>query len=158
MAVSSTIFDVTGASLSNPDNKIQFSLGQRASGDYAGVYIYGKALAAFAIGDIVYFDKDFNAAALTTAASPRGAKVAVAKMAMAAGQWGWFQVGGEALIKVIAASAVNTRLNSTATAGGADTTGTVGSKELLGMVLTVAAGGAGTAEGVLTEPFVNLTL
>ena len=158
MTVSSLIFDLTGASLKSADNKSQFTPGQYAHGDYGGVFIYGAALANFAIGDLIFFDKDYNAAALTTAASPRGAKVAAAKVAMVTGQYGWFQVGGQALVKCAAAVAVNARLNTTATTSAADDDGTAGNKEILGAVLAVAAAGAGTAEATLTEPYVNATL
>ena len=158
MTVSSLIFDITGASLRTPDTKPQFTLGQYAHGDYGGVYIYGVASAALALGDVVYFDKEFSAAGITTTASPRGAKVAATKYAMASGQYGWFQVGGQALVKANAAAVVNTRLNTTATAGAVDDDGTTGAKAILGLVFAVTASSAATFEATLTEPFVDVTL
>jgi hypothetical protein len=158
MAASSIIIDFTGASLRIPDTNAQFSPGHVAHGDYGGKYLYGKANATFAAGDVIYFDKDFIANPITTTNSPRGAKVAVAKMAMTSGQWGFFQVGGQALVRAAAAATVNTRLNTTATAGAIDDDGTTGAKEILGAVFAVAATGAGTFEATLTDPIVNATL
>lgn len=158
MAVSSIIIDPTGASLRSPDNAQQFAPGHVAHGDYGGKYLYGQSNANLAVNSVVYFDKDYIANPVTTAFSPFGAKVGVAKTAMSTGQWGFFQVGGQVPVRVATAVPVNTRLNSTTNGGVVDDDGTTGAKVINGMVLGVAAGGNGSFEATLTEPTIGATL
>lgn len=159
MATTNSIKNPVGVKFTVPDATQQFDLGSRAEGDYAGQFFYGKADAALAAGDVIVFDKDFNATGLATANSPRGAKIGVARVAFASGQFGWFQVGGQAPIRTSAAVAAGVRLNTTATAGAVDDDGTASTKEIVGMTLsTLASGATTTAEAVMTEPFVGATL
>lgn len=158
MTVSNFAMIPIGVNLKTPTNGPTHEIGQIATGNYGGVWIYGKAVAAATLGDLVWFDATYQATALTTASSPRNAKVAVAYFNMTAGQWGWFQVGGQANVKAIAAIGVGVRVNTTATASSMDATGTVGAKEIVGLGVLTAIAGAGVSECVLTEPFVGVTL
>lgn len=160
MAISSITTDLTGAwTTKNPDLIPQFNPGQRATGDQGGLFLYGQAGAAIAAGDFVRFDNNYAATLLTTANSPRGAKVAVARYAMAAGNWGWFQVEGQAPGRTFAAVAANAQLNTTTTGGAVDDDAAVGSKRIDNIGILVAAGGATTnTEFALSQPIVGATL
>lgn len=161
MAVTSiTTGEPVGASiLKNPDTVQQFNLGQRTEGDFGGGFQYGRAGAAIAAGDFVVFDKDYNATLLTTANSPRNAKIAVARYAFASGQFGWFQIEGGVPGRTAGAVAAGVRVNTTATGGAIDDDGTVGAKEIWGAFIPVAAAGATTnTEFHLSIPIVGQTL
>jgi hypothetical protein len=160
MAISNITTDLAGAWITkNPDTVPQFNPGHRAAGDNGGLFLYGVAGAAIAAGDFVRFDNNYSATLLTTANSPRGAKVAVARYAMASGQWGWFQVEGQAPGRTAAAVAANAQLNTTATGGAVDDDAAVGSKRIDGIAILVAAAGATTnTEFVLSQPIVGATL
>lgn len=160
MAISSIIVDLAGISAGRtPDTVPQFNPGTAARGDQGGLFLYGQATAAIAAGDFVVFNNSLQASLLTTANSPRGAKIAVARYAMAANQWGWFQVEGQAAGRTAAAVAAGAQLNTTATGGAIDDDATVGSKRLDNIGILVAAGGATTnTEFVLSQPVVGATL
>lgn len=160
MATTSIIVsEPAGASIKSPDAAQQFSLGHRVDGDYGGGFQYGKAGAAIAAGDWVVFDKDFTATLLTTANSPRNAKIAVARYAFASGQYGFFQVEGGVPGRTFAAVAAGVRLNTTTTGGAVDDDGAVGSKEIWGAFIPTAAAGATTnTEFHLSMPVVGQTL
>ena len=160
MAISSITVDIVGAwTRANPDNVLQFNPGTAARGDQGGLFIYGQALAAVAAGDFVTFNNNYGASLLSTANSPRGAKVAVARYAMAATQWGWFQVEGQAAGRTFAAIAAGAQLNTTATAGAIDDDAAVGSKRLENIAILVAAAGATTnTEFQMSQPVVGAIL
>lgn len=159
MAVATQISYPAGAGFRIVEAKPSFELGSQALGNYGAIFVYGKASAALAAGDVVYFDKDFNAAGITTSASPLGALIGVPRVDIASGSYGWFQVKGQAPVRTANAATVNTRLNTTATAGAVDDDGTTGAKVIDGMVLAVAAAGASTqTEATLRNPVVGATL
>jgi hypothetical protein len=160
MAVSNIVVDIVGAwTTKNPDTVPQFSPGHAVRGDQGGLFLYGQAGANIAAGDFVRFDNNYSATLLSTANSPRGAKVAVARYAMTTGQWGWFQVEGQAAGRTNAAVAANAQINTTATAGAVDDDAGVGSKRIDNIGILVAAAGATTnTEFVLSQPIVGATL
>lgn len=160
MAISNMTTDIVGAWVTkNPDTIPQFNPGTMASGDSGGWFIYGQAGAAIAAGDFVHFNNSYSAALITTASSPRGAKVGVARYALASGQWGWFQTGGQAPGRTAAAVAAGAQLNTTATGGAIDDDATAGAKRIDGIGILVAAAGATTnTEFVLSDPVVGATL
>lgn len=160
MAISGITVDIVGAWTSkNPDTTPMFNPGTSSRGDHGGLFLYGQAGAALAAGDFVVFDNNYSATLMTTANSPRGAKVAVARYAMASGQWGWFQVEGQAAGRTAAAIAAGAQLNTTATGGAIDDDATGGAKRIDNIGILVAAAGATTnTEFVLSQPVVGATL
>ncbi len=84
----------------------------------AGEFIYLKGVASTAVGSIVtYSADDFSTALL--AANAIG-PVAVAMSANVANQYGWYQIKGKAVGKVLASFADNANCYATATAGSID--------------------------------------
>jgi hypothetical protein len=161
MTVSSIASSYVGAKigLQTADTIPQFSPGTRVDGDMGGLYIYGLASAAIAQGDFVVFNNNYNASLLTTTNSQRGAKVAVSRAPLAANQYGWFQVEGQAAGRTVAAVAANAQLNTTATGGAVDDDAAVGAKRLEAIAILVAAAGATTnTEFMLSSPYVGATL
>lgn len=138
-----------------------FTPGMRGSTQDGRTYVYVQASSAFALGDVVVFNQTFAASLTTTAAnSPRGAKAGVAPCAFASGDYGWIQIDGICpAINVLPSAVANVRLNTTATAGKLDDDGTVGAKQIEGIYITTTNGGATASQpGVLTWPFVSVTL
>lgn len=161
MAISSLATSYIGAGIGvqTPSTTPQFTIGGRVDGDFGALYIYGIAGANIAAGDFVVFDRNYSATLLTTANSPRGAKVAVARAALTTGQYGWFQVEGQVGGRTDAAVAANAQINTTATGGAVDDNAAVGSKRIEAIAIPVAAAGATTnTEFTLSSPYVGVTL
>jgi hypothetical protein len=137
-----------------------FGLGDRYTDNLGNEFVYVTAGGTIAAGDVVQFTAAFSAAALTTAASPRGRRVGVAMAAMTSGQFGWVQVYGVcAAANVLTLAAADTRLNTTTTAGTLDDDGTTGAKQIEGIYLSTARGaGTGPAPCTLNFPFVSVTI
>lgn len=83
-----------------------------------GEAIYLKGVASCAVGSFVTYNADDFSTALL-AANAIG-PVAVALSACVAGEFGWFQVQGKAVGKVLASFADNANCYATATAGSVD--------------------------------------
>jgi hypothetical protein len=83
----------------------------------AGEFIYLKGVASTAIGDLVIYDTYANTTK-RAAAGDRG-PAAVAMSANVANQFGWYQIGGAAVVKA-ATVAANGNVYVTATAGTVD--------------------------------------
>jgi hypothetical protein len=83
-----------------------------------------------------------------------GARVGVGVAAVAANGYGWVQVHGACTVRCAAATAVYTRLHTTATAGAVDDA--VTASRINGLVVTTAAGGADTVAGYANWPWVSL--
>jgi hypothetical protein len=160
MAVSAITTDYIGAWVTkNPDTIQQFNLGNRAAGDNGGLFLYCKFGAAIATAQFVVMDNSYSITALTTANSPRGAKVGLTRYAGAINQFGWVQVEGQVLGSNQGAMAAASQLNTTATAGNVDSTATVGSKRIDAIAQLVAAAGTSTTtEFMLSQPYVGVTL
>lgn len=160
MAISNITVDIVGAWISkNPDTIPQFNSGIAARGDNGGLFLYGQAGGAVAQGDFIVFNNSYIATTLSTANSPRGAKIGVARYAMAAGQWGWFQIEGQAPGRTLAAIAAAAQLNTTTTPGAIDDDATVGSKRMEAIAILVAAAGATVnTEFMMSQPYVGITL
>src|SRR5262245_7908595 len=104
-------------------------------------YVYVKATAAIAAGDVVTFDETHTTvvAAVSTANAARGDRIGVAIVAIASGSYGWLQIYGvNSAVNVKASCAANVRLNTTATAGSPDDDGTATTKQIQGIYLTTA--------------------
>lgn len=159
-----TLPAVTGTGVVVP----QFTPGMVADGDSNGRFVYVKLVLASALslvdGTFFVLDKDFNASLLSTANSPFGARVGVARATAElpiGTHYLWLQTSGGAPAAVVATTPLaNTKMETTATAGrtGAPAAATVGSKLITGIVLTAAnAGAAASVEAILSGPTVGLT-
>ena len=87
--------------------------------DYGvGEFIYMKGVASTVVGSVVTFNADDWSTALL-AANAIG-PVATAMSACVAGEYGWYQVTGKGVAKVLASFADNANCYATATAGSID--------------------------------------
>lgn len=98
-----------------------FSVGMRAS-DYNGKeYVYAQANSAVAQYDVVHIPSDtYVAAGLTTALSAASELIAVAPIAVASGEYAWFQIYGATKVSVAGSCLKAVTLYSTTTAGRVD--------------------------------------
>ena len=83
-----------------------------------GEFVYLKGAASTVVGSVVIYDQYAGTTTLATAGS-RG-PVAVAMSANVAGQYGWYQVSGSAVVKAAGTVVANAPLYATATAGSLD--------------------------------------
>jgi hypothetical protein len=160
MAVATTINDVLGANPLQIDTTRQHRLGQIGRGVNGAEWEYVQFNSSSIIaGHILAIDKDHVATTITTAASPRGQRCGVVMGTATTGNFGWVQRRGQASIRVLASAAANTRLNTTTTAGILDDDGTAGSKQIEGIHIQFANGGAtANVEGTLNDPIVGATI
>lgn len=162
MATTTAITDLTGAKIiatATLDVIQQFNLGQRASGDLGGEFVYCKASATLAAGDFVVIDKDYNVTGLTTTNGLRGMRIGTVRQAATSANWLWVQIAGGVPGRTAAAVAANAQLNTTATAGAIDDDAAVGSKRIDGIYIPTAAAGATTnTEFHLNFPVIGATL
>lgn len=90
-----------------------------------GEFVYLKGVASTAVGDVVIYDQ--YAGTTTRAVAGSRGPVAVAMSANVASQYGWYQVGGSAVVKS-GTVAANAPLYVTATAGTVDDAVVAGDK------------------------------
>ena len=83
-----------------------------------GEFIYLKGVASTAIGSVVTFNADDNSTALASANAV--GPIAVAMSANVANQYGWYQIYGKGVAKVLTGFADNADCYLTATAGSVD--------------------------------------
>lgn len=135
-----------GYLLSGPQTQ---RLGQQQEGTQGTFWEYCLAPAGITgPGYAVLIDTSFNATMATTAlagAPGRGGVIGIAPIAMAAGDYGWFQRMGPANVMVAAGTAAKTRLNTTATPGVLGTDATAGSAQIEGLTLVAAQATLGLA-------------
>lgn len=153
---------IVGANFTRTTTDAEFAVGDHAIGTDGSEWVYVQADASgiTGIGYIALLSPLWVADMLdlTNSATARGEKVGVAGVAFAASEFGWLQVAGVAVLRVLANAAANAVLNSTATVGVLDDDATVGSEDVDGIVLTTANGGAeATAAAILTHPIVGVT-
>jgi hypothetical protein len=105
---------------------------------------------------------DFALASLTSTApgaSGFGTRCGAAQVALSDNEYGWFQIYGKGSLRLLGATAIGTRLNSSATGGALDDAGTVGSEAIFGVVIqTLTSGDATSADAVFSYPTVGTTL
>jgi len=119
-----------------------------------GEFIYLKGLAATAVGSWVTFNQDDNTTALL-AANAIG-PVAIAMSANVADQYGWYQIYGKAVGKVLAAYADNGLVYATATAGSVDDAVVAGDRVKLALgASAIGTPAAGLAEFEIQYPFMD---
>jgi len=129
-------------------NRASTSLG---SGDF----IYLKGVASTAVGSLVKIDDDFDTSLAT--ANDVGL-LAVAMSANVASQWGWYQLTGKAVVKVLTGFAADLACYLTATAGSIDDTVVAGDLiyNMAGMT-AIGTPAAGQAYCHIAHPYVNNT-
>lgn len=119
-----------------------------------GEFIYLKGLADTAVGSWVTFNQDDNSTALL-AANAIG-PVAIAMSANVANQYGWYQIYGKAVGKVLASYADNALVYATATAGSVDDAVVAGDRVKLAIgASAIGTPSAGLAEFELQFPFMD---
>jgi hypothetical protein len=119
-----------------------------------GEFIYLKGLANTAIGSIVTYNADDFSTALL-AANAIG-PVGIAMSACVANEFGWYQIYGKGVAKVLAAFADNANCYATATAGSADDTVVAGDlvKNMKG-ASAIDTPATGLAEIEMQYPFMD---
>ena len=91
-----------------------------------GEFVYLKGVASTAIGDLVIYDQ--KAGTTTRAVAGSRGPCAVALSANVANQYGWYQIGGSAVVKTAAGAVANANVYLTATAGTVDDATVTGDK------------------------------
>lgn len=148
---------LTLSDLEAPNNKSVTRIGTRVKAfdpTYGeGEFVYLKGVASTAIGSVVIYDQYANTTTLATAGS-RG-PIAVAMSANVAGQGGWYQIAGAAVVKAATVAAAG-NCYATATAGTIDDA-TVAGDKIDGMRFKTADGtpSAGFAIVELDRPAMN---
>lgn len=118
-----------------------------------GEFVYAKGVASTVVGSVALIDSYAGTTVLTVAGS-RG-PVGVAMSANVAGQYGWYQVGGSAVVKTGTVAAAGVGF-ATATAGQLDDAVVAGDK-IDGIVFKSANGtpSAGLAVAQIASPSMN---
>lgn len=145
-------------SVHSTDYVPQWKLGDIARAtdpDYgAGEFIYLKGAANTAAGSVVVYNADDFSTAL--AAANAIGPVAIAMAASVADKFGWYQISGKGVAKVLADFADNANCYLTATAGSIDDT-VVAGDYIFGMkgASAIDTPATGLAEVELSRPFVK---
>jgi len=120
----------------------------------AGEFIYLKGVASTAIGSWVTYSYDDGTTALLAANAID--PVAVAMSANVANQYGWYQITGKAVGKVLAGYVDNALVYATATAGSVDDAVVSGDRVKLAKgASAVDVPSAGFAEFEISRPFMD---
>ena len=134
--------------------------GMRVTGQDNSEWVFVQAAANVTAGFVCQIGLDFTVAHITTANSVFNRQVGIPQVDIASGDYGWVQTKGIAAVgaRVLADAAANVTLNTTATAGALDDDGGTGAKDIVGLTITTAAGGAAaTQPAILTWPSVGAT-
>ena len=121
-------------------------------------YIYCKGVASTVEGSVVVISSDGNytTALLITAGGAKPVRLGVAKAAIVANKYGWYQIKGYcgAIYAAASCAAGAALYTDTSTNGGVDDTST-SEHAIHGMVLatSVGAGAAATTDGMLDHPW-----
>jgi len=136
-----------------------FPAGTQATGTDGTQWVFSKASAAIALGDVVTLTNAYAATGITTTNGAFGNLIGVAPVAIASGSYGWIQTKGKvASLRVKASCLPNAQLATTATAGAIDDATTSGGKKLNGIIITATAGATSTVKsGTLDSPLVYTT-
>ena len=120
----------------------------------AGEFIYLTGVASTVVGSIVVYSPDDFTTALSTANAI--GPVAVAMSINVASQYGWYQIGGKAVGKVLSGFADDGDCYLTATAGSIDDANVAGDfvSNMLG-ASAIGTPSAGLAELEIWRPFVR---
>lgn len=140
-----------------------YGIGDCYKHDDGTFWVYCQANGALSgDGYAVAIDEDYNATELTNATSAFGDRIGIchsqaadgSSAAVASGEQGWVQVYGASSVRVAANAAANAQLTSTTTTGELDDAAGVGTRNIRGIVLGTAQGGAAglNANGFLNWP------
>ena len=146
--------DATSSTAKFPLGVIMQAKDLDSSTDYgAGEFIYLKGVASTVVGSVVTFNRDDHSTALL-AANAKG-PVGIAMSANVANQYGWYQIRGKAVAKVLASFADNADVYATSTAGSVDDA-VVSGDVIVGAKSASAIGtpSTGLAEVEIDNPFV----
>lgn len=148
-----------GANFTETSTKPLFGLGTTHKGADGKEYIYVRAATALTgEGYVAVISPTNTADMITNTTGLRGLMVGVPRVAFAANDYGWLQIKGPANVRVSASCLANVKITTTVTAGELDDAAGTGTKDILGIVLTTANGGAGAvAAGMLVYPSVGAT-
>lgn len=153
------ILGLNPASAITSDGELQGSsmnLGARGVTYDGKEWVFCQATTAITgAGYCCTFDEAYAAAMLSTSNDARGDLVGVPAVAAGSGEYLWLQVKGPAQVLCVAATAVNTRLNATATAGQLDDNGSAsGGVEVQNIFVTTstASSAAGLNPCILNYP------
>jgi hypothetical protein len=139
-----------------------FGLGDRYTDSAGNEYVFVTFGTGGATPNFVCTINAANSAVMATnTVSLRGERVGVyvGTGAALANDFGWLQIYGTVDAQVLASCAANARITTTTTAGALDDAAGVGTKDILGMVLTTArAASQGNAPALLVYPSVGATL
>jgi hypothetical protein len=139
-----------------------FGLGDRYTDNQGNEYVFVTFGTGGATPNFVCTINAANSAVMATnTVSLRGERVGVyvGTMAAEATDFGWLQIYGTVDAQVLASCAANARITTTTTAGALDDAAGVGTKDILGIVLTTArAASAGLAPALLVYPTIGATL
>lgn len=128
-------------------------VGTRALDADGNEYIYAPGVASVAVGSWVSFDD--NLATTLLAANAKG-RVGIAMAAIVADKYGWFQIYGKAVGKVLAGFVDGGLCYATATAGSVDDAVVAG--DLVVGAVGRSAVASGVADIELSYPFITDTL
>lgn len=159
-----TVYDQTAAvtATNSPDNPgPPFVVGATVKGSNDSDYVFIKATAAIAIGNVCVISSTYTAQGITTALALLGKLVGVAPVAIASGAYGWLQRAGtcDSGILAVTNTQPNVGLLATTTAGQIDDATTTGNKNITGMILYATSNTTTTAVavGILNYPVVGTT-
>jgi hypothetical protein len=156
--------DVIGADITKVYTTAEFSLGTRikavdkSSTAYGvGEFIFLTGVASTAVGSWVHYNQDDHTTALTVADAI--GPVAVAMAATVASTYGWYQIYGKAVGKVLASFADNGNVYLTATAGSVDDAVVAGDRvQNCKGASAIDTPSTGLAEMEISYPFTNNAL
>ena len=152
-----------GQDIADNSTTLNVELGRRccakdvASTGYGiGEFIYLKGVASTAVGSVVTFEEGTWQTALATAGAI--GRIGVAMSACVASEYGWYQIQGRSVMKVLAGLTADKVLYLTATAGSLDDTVVAGDEVTTSYSLTaIATPAAGQAEVSICYPSVSDT-
>lgn len=153
--------NIIGGNTTFTTTDAKFGVGDLYTDQEGKVWVYVKASASIGQYDVATFDETFNTtvAGVSTSNDARGDKIGVAAVNFASSDYGFLQIYGPCTMNVKASVPANTRLNTTATAGYPDASGTSGSFQLEGIYLTAARTASdGSAAGILNYPITGTVL
>lgn len=123
-----------------------------------GEFIYLKGVASTAVGMLVNYDPVAHTTTLTPNTANRNSPVAVAMSANVASQWGWYQIGGAAVIKKSAINvAPNVPVYQSATIGRVMSTAASGKQIMNARTVNAAsvASATSTIRVLINRPFMQ---
>jgi hypothetical protein len=121
-----------------------------------GEFIYLKGVASTNIGTVVNYDQYLGTTTITPATGGKGS-VAVAMSANVVNQFGWYQIGGAAVVKAPNAMVVNADVFMLAATPGSVDDAAVAGEQILNATVSTTTGtpSAGLAVIQINRPFLQ---